>query len=98
MWLLTSRLSSSGNKISCYISDEIVLLLKTYLKQEVSETFLKKSNDFFRDMDFYLRNARQILTKHFASGDKDHLKKLDALIWSFVFFEKVPRYSDEVDF
>ena len=26
------------------------------------------------------------------------LIKLDALVWSFVFFEKVPRYSDEVYF
>jgi hypothetical protein len=70
--------------------------MKGYLKQEVSETFLKKSNDFFRDMDFYLRNTRQILNKHFFESNKDPLIRLDALVWTFVFFEKVPRYSDEV--
>ncbi len=40
---------------------------------------------------------RQVFDRHFNTIYKDNpYVKLDALVWSTIFFEKVQRYSDEV--
>ena len=46
-----------------------------------------------------MKVSRNYLNHHFnvnANTIKNNYYKLDALVWSIVFFEKVPRYSEEV--
>lgn len=42
-------------------------------------------------------NNRVIFEKHLCKNPKtkdNHYLKIDALVWSTIFFEKVPRYSN----
>jgi hypothetical protein len=44
-----------------------------------------------------MKTNRQAFDRHFNELYKDDpYKKIDALVWSAVFFEKVPRYSEQV--
>lgn len=46
-----------------------------------------------------MRASRAHLDYHFNKNTKtlkNHYVKLDALVWSLIFFEKVPRYSNAV--
>lgn len=65
--------------------------------ERIGKIHLKKKNDFIKDVNHFMIHNRNALTKHFKSTYKHNpYEKIDALIWSTIFFEKVHRYSDEV--
>lgn len=75
------------------------ILLETfnrYIDMKVSGIHLKKKNDFIKDLTTFMRLNRNTFDRHFNLNVKtahNPIYKIDSLIWSTVFFEKVDRYS-----
>lgn len=60
---------------------------------------MRKKNELVRDIEAYMKSGRDHLEYHFNRNPetvKNNYFKLDALVWSILFFEKVPRYSNQV--
>lgn len=63
----------------------------------IGKIHLKKKNDFIKDVNHFMVNNRNAFDRHFNVLYKnDPYEKIDALVWSTIFFEKVERYSEEV--
>ena len=55
--------------------------------------------DFIRDLNTFIRMNKNLFDQHFYKNYKTSRNpyyKIDALIWSATFYEKVDRYSREV--
>ena len=73
--------------------------MKKWMEEEVSRIHLRKKNDLMRDIESYMRVTNGYLDFHFNRNPhtiKNNYYRLDALVWSIIFFEKIPRYADEV--
>ena len=77
-------------------------LIDAYNKMTYNEMqdidVLKKAKKI-EDLDNYMFAVRRNLDFHFfinARSVENPYFKLDALVWSSIFHEKVPRYSDKV--
>ena len=60
---------------------------------------IRKKNDFIKDAEQYMETSRRYLEYHFNKNPTtiaNNYHKIDALVWSVVFFEKVPRYDNKV--
>lgn len=60
---------------------------------------LKKKNDFVKDVNHFMMNIRNFLDDHFNKNEKSKSNpyyQIDSLVWSTIYFEKVPRYSNLV--
>ncbi|EAR99475.2 hypothetical protein TTHERM_00136390 (macronuclear) [Tetrahymena thermophila SB210] len=101
IWLMVDRLNEINTPISRFMAKQLLVSLKKNQLQSISRIHLKKKNDFIKDVIHYMQANRNAFHNHFrvnpitSKGD-DAYQKLDALVWSTIFFEKVPRYSPEV--
>lgn len=98
-WMMIDRLRKIGTAESKFTGKFMELMIKKWMEQEVSRIHLRKKNEFVRDIESYMRVSNGYLDYHFNRNPatvKNNYYKLDALVWSIVYFEKVPRYSDEV--
>lgn len=67
-----------------------------YTDMKVSGIHLKKKNDFVKDLISFMRLNRNTLNRHFNEAvrtSQNPVYKVDSLVWSTVFFEKVDRYA-----
>lgn len=67
-----------------------------YTDMKVSAIHLKKKNDFIKDLTTFMRLNRNTFDRHFnknVNTSQNPIYKIDSLIWSTVFFEKVDRYA-----
>lgn len=68
-----------------------------HTETQVGKIHLRKKNELIRDIEAYLKSGRDYMEHHFNRNPetiKNNYFKLDALVWSIVYFEKVPRYSE----
>lgn len=104
LWLVTNRLKQEVVTNKDLQSQHLIRLLDTRfdenLESNMHKLFLKKGKkDFINDTMFFMTSARMIMDKHFNANPKSSrnpLFKLDALVWTKVFTEKIERYSPEV--
>ena len=90
------KIGTAESKYAYKILDEYIA---KYTSQEIGKIHLRKKNDFIRDVDSYMKVSRNYLDYHFNKNSvtvKNNYYKLDALVWSVIFFEKIPRYSEQV--
>ena len=67
-----------------------------YTSMKVNDIHLKKKNDFINDLKSFMRLNRNTYDVHFkknARTSRDPYYKIDSLIWSTVYFEKIDRYD-----
>ena len=70
-----------------------------YTRNEISELDVLRKNKKIEDIENYLYAVRQNLEFHFFVNGKtveNPYYKIDALVWSSVYHEKVPRYHDKI--
>jgi len=99
IWLLIDRLKKFENTESKFMAKQMEHEFKRITLEKASQIHLRKKNDFINDVNHYMLNNRIAYDRHFNKNPKTSLRpyyKLDALIWSTIFFEKVERYSDIV--
>jgi hypothetical protein len=97
IWLIMDRLKKINTNLSKFIARNLELIFKVYAEQKVYKIHLKKKGEFIKDVNLFMQNNRKAYDTHFNKIYKDDVyKKIDALVWSTIFFEKVDRYDNKV--
>ncbi|CAD8058314.1 unnamed protein product [Paramecium sonneborni] len=99
IWLICNRLQQINTRESNNLATLLFKACDRYISEEVDKIHLRKKHDLVRDIEAYMQTSRKYLEYHFNRNIqtvKNNYFKLDALIWSIIFFEKIPRYSDKV--
>lgn len=96
-WLLRDRLRQEDSFTSQYLVQLIDFTLRNYTMEKVGVLSIKKKNEFLKNVSQMMKLNLNVLSYHFGeAGPSDKYQRIDALVWSTVFLEKVERYSDEV--
>lgn len=81
------------------MSKNLMAKFKRYTDINISKIHIKKKNDFAKDLESFMRLNRNTFDKHFKLDPKtstNPVYKIDAMIWSTIYFEKVERYEKRV--
>lgn len=99
MWMLLRRLKQFQGKQADLMEKCLRHQFELFVAQETTEIHIKKKADFIQNLNYFKDMNQSLFEKHFYSDPKTSMNpyyKLDALVWSSIFFEKVERYSDQV--
>ena len=99
VWMILRRLQQIPGKEAELMAQCLKGAFDQYNLSEVGKIHLKKKGDFIKDLTFFSELNIQAFERHFFSVPKTSQNpyyKIDSLLWSTVFFEKVERYSDQV--
>jgi len=100
VWLLYQRLRDfSENKFAFDLKEEIIEAFNEFTREQMAEVDVLRKNKKLEDIENYLFAIRRNFDFHFFINGKtseNPYYKIDALVWSSIFHEKVPRYSDLV--
>ena len=99
IWLILNRLKNIGGQEIRYLVKIITESYSQITNFKVMKIHLKKKNDFIKDLNSFMKQNRNSFERHFELNPKTSVNpyhKIDALVWSAVFFEKVDRYADSV--
>lgn len=97
LWMIIDRLKKINSRESRILWKNIEYLFKQYTLESVGKIHLRKKTDFIKDVNHFMINNRRCFDRHFNQMYvEDPYEKIDALVWSSIFFEKVERYSEEV--
>lgn len=79
--------------------EELVDAFNNMINEEMEDVQVLRKMKKIEDIDNYLFAIRRNLDFHFyinGATTKQPEYKLDALVWTCIFHEKVPRYSPQV--
>lgn len=100
IYLLYQRLRDfSENKYAFQLKEELIEAFNNLTRSEMNDVDVLRKQKKIDDIENYLFAIRRNFDFHFyinAKSVEDPLYKLDALVWSCIYHEKVPRYSDKV--
>lgn len=99
VWLIVRRLQREKSKKAELMWKCLLRSFERYTQREIMKIHLRKKNDFVKDINYFAEMNRNTFEKHFYSNYKtaqNPYYKVDALVWSTIFYEKVERYSDRV--
>ena len=100
IWLIYQRLRDfSENKYAFQLREELVEAFNKMTSEEMENVDVLRKMKKIEDIDNYMFAIRRNFDFHFFINGKsvdNPYYKIDALVWSSVFHEKVPRYSDQV--
>lgn len=100
VWLIYQRLRDfSENKFAFQLREDLIDAYNKMTNEEMENVDVLRKAKKIEDLDNYMFAIRRNLDFHFYINGKSQENpyyKLDALVWSCVFHEKVPRYSDQV--
>jgi len=99
VWLITNHLKRLGGTDKKHLARLLEESFTQITNIKVTKIHLKKKNDFIKDLNSFMRLNRNSFEKHFQKNpitSVNPVYKIDSLVWSTIFFEKVDRYSDEV--
>jgi len=100
MWLIYQRLRDfSENKFAFMLREDLLEAFNKMTKDEMENVDVLRKYKKIEDIDNYMYAIRRNYDFHFFINSKsveNPYFKLDALVWSCIFHEKVPRYSDLV--
>ena len=99
-WLIYQRLRDfSENKYAFQLKEELIESFNKLTRAEMADVDVLRKQKKIDDIENYLFAIRRNFDFHFFINSKsvdDPYSKLDALVWSCVYHEKVPRYSEKV--
>lgn len=100
VWLIYQRLRDfSENKYAFQLKEELIESFNKLTRAEMNDVDVLRKQKKIDDIENYLFSIRRNFDFHFFINSKsaeDPYYKLDALIWSCIYHEKVPRYSEKV--
>lgn len=99
VWMLCRRLKQFPGKQADLMHKCLTHQFELFVGREVTQIHLKKKNDFIANLNYFKTLNQNLYEKHFYSNPRTSQNpyyKMDALVWSSLFFEKVERYSDQV--
>lgn len=98
-WLFSNFLKRWDTPAANHMIKRIKYSLNVITTDRIGRLSIKKKNDFQKNVSSALKLNLTIFDYHFNKSPlskDDPYVKIDALIWSTVFLEKVERYGDEV--
>lgn len=100
IWLLYQRLRDfAENKFAFQLREELIEAFNKMITDEMEDVQVLRKFKKLEDIENYLYAIRRNLDFHFFINGATTAQpeyKLDALVWTCIFHEKVPRYSDQV--
>lgn len=87
------------NKFADQLSEDVVNSFNEFITKEMDTVEVLRRHKKLEDIENYLYAIRKNLDFHFFVNGASVFEpefKIDALVWSCIFHEKVPRYSDRV--
>ena len=100
IWLIYQRLRDfSENKFACNLREDLIEVFNNMTNREMENVEVLRKAKKIEDIDNYMFAIRRNLDFHFfinGKSSENPYYKLDALVWSSIFHEKVPRYSEQV--
>jgi len=100
LWLIYQRLRDfSHNKFADQLKEQLIEAFNRMINDEMETVQVLRKHRKIQELDNYLFAIRQNLDYHFfinGISSQQPEYKLDALVWSCIFHEKVPRYSEQV--
>ena len=100
VWLIFQRLRDfSENKYAFQLKEELIDAFNKLTNTEMQDVDVLRKQKKIDDIENYLFAIRRNFDFHFfinAKSAEDPYYKLDALVWSCVYHEKIPRYSEKV--
>lgn len=98
LWLLYQRLRDfSENKFAFTLREDLIDAFNKMTNEEMDNVDVLRKAKKIEDIDNYMFAIRRNFDFHFFINGKsvdDPYYKIDGLVWSCIFHEKVPRYSD----
>ena len=100
VWLIYQRLRDfAENKYAFNLKEELIESFNKLTLAEMQDVDVLRRQKKIDDIENYLFAIRRNFDFHFfinAKSVDDPYYKLDALVWSSIYHEKVPRYSEKV--
>lgn len=100
VYLLYQRLRDfSENKYAFELKEELIEAYNKLTDTEMQDVDVLRKQKKIDEIDNYMHAIRRNFDFHFYINSKsteNFYYKLDALVWSSIYHEKVPRYSDKV--
>ena len=100
VWLLYNRLRDfAENKFAFTLREDLLEAYNKMTKDEMENVDVLRKMKKIEDIDNYMFAIRRNFDFHFLINSKsaeNPYYKIDSLVWSSIFHEKVPRYSDQV--
>mgnify|MGYP006893775702 CR=1 FL=1 len=100
IWLVYNRLRDfSENKFAFMMKEDLLDAFNRMTKDEMDNVDVLRKMKKIEDLDNYMFAIRRNFDFHFLINAKsvdNPYYKVDALVWSSIFHEKVPRYSEQV--
>lgn len=99
IWLIIRSIQRHPSKKSELMWRALQNAFEKHSKNDVNTIHLKKKNDFIKDLKYFSEMNRTTFEYHFIGNHKtaqNPYLKVDALVWSTIYFEKVDRFSDRV--
>lgn len=100
IWLIYQRLRDfSENKFAFQLKEELIESFNKMTNEEMEDVDVLRKQKKIDDIDNYMFAIRRNFDFHFFINGKsvdNPYYKIDALVWSSIFHEKVPRYSEQV--
>lgn len=100
VWLIYQRLRDfAENKYAFQLKEELIESFNKLTRAEMADVDVLRKQKKIDDIENYLFAIRRNLDFHFFINSKsveDPYYKLDSLVWTCVYHEKVPRYSEKV--
>lgn len=98
-WLLINRLKQENTTPAAHMIKRMKFVLNNLTLERIGKLSIKKKNDFQKNVTEAMKLNVILLDYHFnkspLSKDNPYVK-IDGLVWSTVFLEKVERYGEEV--
>jgi hypothetical protein len=100
LWLICQRLQNfKRSKFASELIDEILKMHKSYANQEFQQVDTLRKISKFKNIQELYEDQKNTLHMHFNIYNptvENNFFKIDALVWSQIFREKIPRYDDRV--
>ena len=100
VWLIYQRLRDfAENKYAFELKEQLIESFNQLTTSEMQDVDVLRKQKKIDDIDNYLFAIRRNFDFHFYINSQsvdDPYYKLDALVWSCIYHEKVPRYSEKV--
>lgn len=100
LWLVLNRLrdfsdSSTASTLEIYLNR----VFKEYVEKSINQIHIHRKSNFIADTNYFLETTRKVLSFHFRENKdtvNSPMHKIDALVWTNIFYEKVDRYDRRV--
>jgi hypothetical protein len=100
IWMISTRLKDFvKNKFAEELAMDLVEVFNDYTRKEIYDLDVMRKEKKIESIENYLFAIRKNFDNHFYINGKtaeNPYFKIDALVWSCIYHEKVPRYAEKV--